>query len=397
MKFPRLFLKIILCSQPPALREGLKNMRFLFTCGGTAGHINPALGVAGKIRELMPDAEILFVGANGNMETELVPRAGYDIVTVRITNLSRSLKPKMIVHNLKTVRNVFTATAEAKRIIREFKPDVAIGTGGYVCYPVLSAAAKLGVPTAVHESNAVPGLTTKMLAGKVDKILVGFEDARENYANKDKVCVTGTPVRCEFASLDKIQAKEELGIPVERPLVVSVWGSLGSDHMNKTMADLICMMPEGEFSLIHATGKRGYRPFMQKLKAAEAVGKDGVDVREYIYDMPTVMAAADLILCRAGASTLSELAILGKPAVLIPSPNVTNNHQEKNARVMENAGAARVLLEGEFSAESLLGDISTLLADPVTLEAMSKNMLAQGNSHAADEIASIVLGLAESK
>lgn len=372
-------------------------MKFLFTCGGTAGHINPALGVAGKIREVMPDAEILFVGAKGNMETELVPRAGYDIVTVTITNLSRSLKPKMIAHNLKTVKNVFTATAEAKRIIRDFKPDVAVGTGGYVCYPVLSAAAKLGVPTAVHESNAVPGLTTKMLAGKVDKILVGFEDSRSNYQQKNKVVVTGTPVRVEFADLDRFQAKEELGIPAEKPLLVSVWGSLGSDHMNKTMAELIRLMPEGQFSLIHATGKRGYRPFIQKLKSTGSLDKAGVDVREYIYDMPTVMAAADLILCRAGASTLSELAVLGKPALLVPSPNVTNNHQEKNARVMENAGAARVLLEGQFTPESLLSDVSTLLADSVTLEAMSKNMLTQGNSRATEEIASIVIGMASGK
>ena len=195
-------------------------MKFLFTCGGTAGHINPALGVAGKIRELMPDAEILFVGAKGNMETELVPRAGYEIVTVTITNLRRSLKPAMIAHNLKTVKNVFTSTAEAKRIIREFKPDVAVGTGGYVCYPVLAAASRLGVPTAVHESNAVPGLTTKMLAGKVDRIMVGFEESRENYAQRDKVVVTGTPVRREFTALTREQAKAELGLPAELPLVV---------------------------------------------------------------------------------------------------------------------------------------------------------------------------------
>ncbi|MGI6029310.1 MAG: undecaprenyldiphospho-muramoylpentapeptide beta-N-acetylglucosaminyltransferase [Candidatus Heteroscillospira sp.] len=370
-------------------------MRFLFTCGGTAGHINPALGVAGKLRELMPDAEILFVGAKGNMETELVPREGYDIATITITNLRRSFKPKMIVHNLKTVKNVFSATAEAKRIIRDFRPDVAVGTGGYVCYPVLAAAAKLGVPTLVHESNAVPGLTTKMLAGKVDKILVGFEESRGNYAQKEKVEVTGTPVRCEFTDMTKAEAKAELGLPAEKPLVVSVWGSLGADHMNRVMAELICAMEPGEFSLIHATGKRGYSSFAQRLKSAGADGKAGVDVREYIYNMPLVMEAADLVMCRAGASTLSELAVLGKPAILVPSPNVTNNHQEKNARVMESAGAARVLLEGEFSAESILSDIRTLLKDGVTLEAMGKNMLTQGNSKATDEIAAIVLELTQ--
>ncbi|MGE4353718.1 MAG: undecaprenyldiphospho-muramoylpentapeptide beta-N-acetylglucosaminyltransferase [Oscillospiraceae bacterium] len=370
-------------------------MKFLFTCGGTAGHINPALGVAGKIRELMPDAEILFVGAKGNMETELVPRAGYDIATVTITNLSRSFKLKMIIHNLKTIKNVIMATKAAKRIIRDFKPDVAVGTGGYVCYPVLKAAASMGVPTAVHESNAVPGLTTKMLAGKVDKILVGFEESRENYSMHDKVIVTGTPVRCEFACYDKARAKAELGIPTDKPLVVSVWGSLGSDHMNRVMSDFISLIDEPEFSLIHATGKRGYSAVVNKLKNCGVWEKPGIEVREYIYNMPTVMAAADLILCRAGASTLSELALLGKPAILIPSPNVTNNHQEKNARVMESAGAARVLLEGQFNAESLLSDINTLLGDSVTLEAMSHNMLSQGNCNATEQIAEIVLDLAE--
>jgi len=274
---------------------------------------------------------------------------------------------------------------------------VAVGTGGYVCYPVLSAAASMGIPTAVHESNAVPGLTTKMLASKVDKIMVGFAESKENYQQKDKVLVTGTPVRTEFASLTKAEAKAKLGIEADKPLVVSVWGSLGSDHMNKIMAELICLLPEGEFNLIHGTGKRGYALFNQRLEEGNALNKKDVDVREYIYDMPVVMAAADLVLCRAGASTLSELAVLGKPVILVPSPNVTNNHQEKNARVMENAGAARVLLEGEFTAESLLSDIKTLLADKDSLDNMSKNMLTQGNQKATEEITEIVLELAKGK
>lgn len=372
-------------------------MKFLFTCGGTAGHINPALGVAGKLRELMPDCEILFVGAKGNMETELVPREGYDIKTVTITNLRRSFAPKMILHNLKTVKNVFSATADAKKIIREFKPDVAIGTGGYVCYPVLKAASSLGIPTAVHESNAVPGLTTKLLASSVDKIMVGFEESRANYNKPDKVEVTGTPVRCDFASTDKSAAKAILGIPANEPLVLSVWGSLGSDHMNGIIADMIALPKDLGFRLIHSTGTRGFARVKNRLESAGAWEKPAVEVRDYIYDMPKVMAAADLILCRAGASTLSELAVMGKPAILIPSPNVTNNHQEKNARVMESAGSARVLLEGAFSAESLLSDISLLLGDSAALNAMSQNMLRQGNCGATQKIAELVLELAENR
>jgi UDP-N-acetylglucosamine--N-acetylmuramyl-(pentapeptide) pyrophosphoryl-undecaprenol N-acetylglucosamine transferase len=373
-------------------------MKFLFTCGGTAGHINPALGVAGQLRQLMPDAEILFVGAKGNMETELVPREGFDIMTVTITNLQRSLKPDKILHNLKTVKNVVTSQFEAKKIIRDFSPDVAVGTGGYVCYPVLKAAAALGVPTAIHESNAVPGLTTRMLEGTADRIMVGFEEARANYKHPDKVVVTGTPVRGDFRHADKARAKAELGLSPDLPLVVSVWGSLGATHMNEIMVDFIrraCHKPV--FHLIHSAGARGYARMMEALRAEGAgdCAEHGIEVREYIYDMPRVMAAADLVLCRSGASTLSELGVLGKPALLIPSPNVTGNHQEKNARVMERAGAARVLLEGEFTADSLLGEVSDLVCDREVLEEMSRHMKDMGVPNATDRIADILLGLAE--
>ena len=233
-----------------------------------------------------------------------------------------------------------------------------------------------------------------MLARKVDKIMVGFEESRENYKQRSKVLVTGTPVRCEFTAMTREQAKAALGLPADLPLVVSVWGSLGADHMNQIMSELITHMPENEFSLIHATGKRGYKRFMERLENAGAANRKNVDVREYIYNMPVVMEAADLVLCRAGASTLSELAVLGKPALLVPSPNVTNNHQEKNARVLEGAGAARVLLEGQFTAESLLSDMRTLLSDSVALQAMSRNMSTQGNIQATDEIAEILIDMA---
>ncbi len=188
-------------------------MKFLFTCGGTAGHINPALAVAGALKEAKPDSEFLFIGAEGRMETDLVPRAGYDIRTVRITNIHRGFSAEDIKHNLNTLKNVVTSTGEAKKIIREFGPDVVVGTGGYVCYPVLKAAHSLGIPTAVHESNAVPGLTTKMLEGSVDAIMVGFEESRSNYKHPERVVVTGTPVRGEFLNTDKLAARRALGLP----------------------------------------------------------------------------------------------------------------------------------------------------------------------------------------
>ena len=374
-------------------------MKFILTCGGTAGHINPALAVAGRLRELMPDCEILFIGAEGKMEMELVPREGYKIEPLKITNISRGHSLEAIVHNLDTLKNVAVSTREAKRIMREFKPDVVIGTGGYVCYPVLMAASELKIPTAVHESNAVPGLTTKLLAEHVDKVMVGFEESRGAYHHPEKVEVTGTPVRGEFAAYSKALAKRELGLDPDEPLVVSVWGSLGAAHMNKIMGELITMMDDSRpFRLSHSVGTRYFEDFMSALRQrAPDFARFGADVRKYIYDMPRVMAAADLILCRAGASTLSELAYMGKPVIIVPSPNVTNNHQEKNARVLEKAGGAKVFLEGEFDAPALMDTVRGLLGDSAQLEAMSQAMLSLAVPGATDRICDIILSLPAKK
>ncbi len=374
-------------------------MRFLFTCGGTAGHINPALGVAQRLRWLMPESEFLFVGAEGKMETRLVPREGFNIKTVSITNISRSMSLEGLKHNANTVKNVIVATSAAKKIIVEFKPDVVIGTGGYVCYPVLRAAHSLGIPTVVHESNAVPGLTTKMLSGVSDKILVGFEESKQYYKHADRVVVTGTPVREAFRQADKAQARRDIGLDPDKPLVVSVCGSLGAAFMNKTMVELIHKaLGNPFFGIIHAAGQGGYKSMLQSMEALGIKnGEKGMDVREYIYDMPLVMAAADLVICRSGASTLSELGVLGKPAILVPSPNVTNNHQEKNARVLEKAGAAVVFPEEDITADKLLGAVSLLLSRKETLEAMSEQMRKIGVDDATERIADIVLDLALKK
>ncbi len=370
-------------------------MKFILTCGGTAGHINPALAVAGRLRELMPDCEILFLGAEGKMEMELVPREGYEIRPLRITNLSRGRSLSAVRHNLSTLKNVLSAKREARRIIRSFQPDAVIGTGGYVCYPVLMAAAGLHIPTAVHESNAVPGLTTKLLAGHVGRIMVGFEESRQYYPDPDSVKVTGTPVRGDFSCHTRESAKRELGMQPEEPLVVSVWGSLGADHMNEIVTDMLPLMEgQREFRLLHATGAQYHEAVGEKLSRAKIdPAACNAELRSYIYDMPRVMAAADLILCRAGASTLAELSYMGKPVLLVPSPNVTNNHQEKNARVLENAGGAKVFLEGEFDAASLLKEVQTLLADPEKLESMSKAMASLSVPDAADKICDLILEL----
>ena len=365
-------------------------MRVLMTGGGTGGHVNPALAIAHTIMENEPDSEIAFVGTSHGIENKLVPAAGYHLYHVEVQGISRSLTPK----NLKAIYLALTSPGKAKKIIREFRPDVVIGTGGYVCYPVLRAAHALGIPTLVHESNAVPGLTTKLLAATVDCVMVGFADAKANYPKKTNVVFTGTPVRGDFEKYDRASAKRELGITEDKPLLLSVWGSLGSDYMNGVMPEFMALTAgKQDFTMIYSAGKRGYEKLSAALKTrcGEDLSARGVDVRAYIYDMPTVMAAADLVMCRSGASTLGELAALGKPAILIPSPNVTNNHQEKNARLLENMGAAKVLLEGQFTPESLYQEAEALLRDAAMLQTMGSAMRSSGVPDATEKIADLVL------
>ena len=372
-------------------------MNFLFACGGTAGHINPAIAVAGRLKELMPESKFLFVGAKGKMEEDLVPRAGYEIELIEITNIQRSLSPAGIKHNLKTALNVVKSLGASKRIIRDFKPDVVIGTGGYVCFPVLKAAQMMGIPTVLHESNAVPGLTTKMLAGGVDVMMVGFEESASVYKNSEKVTVTGTPVRGDFRTYSKENAKKELGIDPAEKLIVSVWGSLGASRMNEIMADFIAdTYKDSNFNLIHAAGRERYDTMMERLNSLCPAGcsRQGYDVRPYIYDMSRVMAAADLVVCRAGASTLAELALMGKPCVLVPSPNVTNNHQEKNARVLENAGGAVVLVEAGLTSQKFTETVTELIEDDARLNDMAEAMKVAAPADATERITDVVLGLA---
>ena len=372
-------------------------MNFLFACGGTAGHINPAIAVAGRLKELMPESKFLFVGAKGKMEEDLVPRAGYEIELIEITNIQRSLSPAGIKHNLKTALNVVKSLGASKRIIRDFQPDVVIGTGGYVCFPVLKAAQMMGIPTVLHESNAVPGLTTKMLAGGVDVMMVGFEESASAYKNSEKVTVTGTPVRGDFRTYSKENAKKELGIDPAEKLIVSVWGSLGASRMNEIMADFIAdTYKDSDFNLIHAAGRERYDTMMERLNSLCPAGcsRQGYDVRPYIYDMSRVMAAADLVVCRAGASTLAELALMGKPCVLVPSPNVTNNHQEKNARVLENAGGAVVLVEAGLTSQKFTETVTELIEDDARLNDMAEAMKVAAPADATERITDVVIGLA---
>ena len=279
--------------------------------------------------------------------------------------------------------------AEARSILKEFRPDAVIGTGGYASYPTVKAAAKMGIPTAVHESNAVPGLTTELLEPYAGRIMVGFESCRQHYKHPEKVAVTGTPVREDFFTLTKEAAKEKLGVNDGRPLIVSFWGSLGASGMNAQMADMLALEAGKEpFHHIHGAGKSGYASVLKALaeKGVDLKDHPSLQVREYIYDMAPVMRAADLVICRAGASTVSEQTALGVPAIMVPSPYVTNNHQEKNARALETHGGVEVLLEQDSSGQALFQTAAGILHDDVRREAMASAMAELGIRDAAQRI-----------
>ena len=371
-------------------------MNVLFTCGGTAGHINPAVALARLFQVRDPACRVLFVGAGGGMENRLVPKEGYPIETVTITNFRRSLTPAAIGHNVKTVFNMGRSKRQANRILDAFRPDLVVGTGGYASFPVVSAAAKRGIPTAVHESNAVPGLTTKALSKVVDKVMVGFEESRGHYDQPEKVVVTGTPVRGDFFQYTRREARAKLGLTDDRPLVLSVWGSLGAQVMNAQIADFIALeCKAGEpFHHIHGAG-RDYARVLEVLgeKGVDLKAHPALDVREYIYDMPVVMAAADLVFCRAGASTISELAAIAKPAVLVPSPNVVADHQTKNAKVLADAGGAVLLPEKESSGQRLYELASDLLGHKEKREAMSRALRGMAAGDAAEQIYRTLLSI----
>ena len=368
--------------------------KMIFTCGGTAGHINPAIALAQLAREKEPTVEILFVGAERGLEKDLVPKAGYHFRTVHISSFHRSFKPHEIKHNLISACNLLRSPREARAILREFQPDVVIGTGGYASFPLVKAAAKAGIPTAVHESNMVPGLTTEMLEPFANRIMVGFESCRKYYKHPQKVAVTGTPVREDFFALTKAQAKEQLGVNDGRLLVVSFWGSLGASGMNQQMVDFLALEAAKEpFHHIHAAGSGNLTALKHALKERGVVLSEhpALDVREYIYDMARVCRAADLVICRAGASTISELTALGVPALMVPSPYVTNNHQEKNARALEESGGAVVLLERECSGQALFQAASGILRDEERRAEIERSMLSLGSRDAGERIWQTVL------
>lgn len=372
-------------------------MNVLFACGGTAGHVNPAVGLANLFQQRHDDVNIIFVGASNGMETRLVPKEGYVIKSVDITNLRRSFKPKDVLHNLRTAGNICKSRYQAGIILNDFPPDLVIGTGGYASYPVVMAAAKRGIPTAIHESNAVPGLTTKALSKVVDCVMVGFAESKQHYPYAREVLTTGTPIRSDFFNYTREEARKKLGFPEddERALLLSYWGSLGASRMNEKMID--CMKKECfegvPFLHIHGAG-RDYKHMRDTMASKGFVlGEKGIQLKEYIYDMSVVMAAADVVLCRAGASTIAEITALKKPSILVPSPNVTANHQEKNAQILADKGAAIMIKEEDCLNNTLYQTVETLIRETQRRDTMVEALGQFSQTNPAEKIYNTLISL----
>ena len=348
-------------------------MRVLMSGGGTGGHINPALAIADTIKQNDPTAEIAFVGTKHGKEVELVPKAGYPLHFVEICGIERSLSLK----NIKTAYYILTAPKKAAKLIDEFKPDIVIGTGGYACWPTLAAAAKKRIPTIVHESNAIPGLAVKKLQRQVDRILVNFEHTADKLSvPKDKIIRVGNPLRGGFGSYTSQYAKEMLGITQYKHVVICFGGSLGAATLNdngkKFMVE--CARSHPEILYVHAAGVR-YYDSMKSDCAALGVDKcDNIKLLDYIHDMPLWMSAADVVIARAGAMTISELALMNKACILIPSPNVVDDHQYKNAKVLADKDAAVLIRESDIKGDTYTKAVLELIGDGAKLNLLRSNI-----------------------
>ena len=362
-------------------------MKILVACGGTSGHINPALAIAGELRRRHPDAEFLFMGTPDKLEADLVPRAGYPFRAVSVTGLSRAKTFAGLKHNVSSVFRYLSARRIVARTLKEFAPDVVLGTGGYVSAPVLSEAARRGYPTVIHEQNAFAGVTTKMLAPRVDRVLLSFPLAHPLNCDATKCSITGNPVKAEFTELDRESARRQLGLRDDEAYVLCYGGSLGATRVNEAFVEMARLAaPEKLIRFCHGAA-RDYA------KVREALSGDEYalfDVKEYIYDMPLRMVAADVVVARSGAMTLTEIAALGKPSILIPSPNVTENHQYFNAKTYSDAGAAVLIEEKDLSGEMLYHTLRDLVFDQTRLNAMSRAARTLAHPQATAQIADAV-------
>lgn len=358
-------------------------MRVIMTGGGTGGHIYPAIAIADKIREENPDSPVLFVGTERGLESKIVPDHGYPIRFIRVRGFNR----KNLSKNFNVIKDLIKGLSQAKKIMKEFKPDLVVGTGGYVCAPVVFVAQRLGIPTYIHEQNAYPGLTNKLLEGGVKKIFLGFPEAEPYFKHKEKVVVTGNPVRKDFFNLDRNQCREHLGIPGSDFMILASGGSGGAGRLNKELLNVVKYFDGTlDVSIFFATGRVYYKSIKEEIATMDIRNPEKVHVLEYIEDMHHYMGAADLVIGRAGALTVAEITTSGRASILIPSPNVTGNHQFFNARAVSENGGAILLEEKNLSEEALCQEIQKLLNNKSALKKMEAASKECGHANATETI-----------
>jgi UDP-N-acetylglucosamine--N-acetylmuramyl-(pentapeptide) pyrophosphoryl-undecaprenol N-acetylglucosamine transferase len=378
----------------------VKTFKALLAAGGSAGHVNPALAIADKIKEIFPDGEILFTGTQKGLESKLVSRAGYAFKAIKAAGFQRKLTPKNIGRNAKAAYYYMTAGAACKKIIEEFKPDIVIGTGGYVTAPVLKTASKLGIKTVTHESNSFPGLATKILAKTADKVFVSCKESLKFFpdfnSDNKKYIITGNPLRNDFSrtrTLDRTDALASLGLKGALT-VLSFGGSLGANAVTEAVIQLLKWESDKNINHIHAYGGNGREIFEKLLSDNNIRPKPGRHIfTEYIHNMYTCIAAADLVICRSGSMTQTELKAFGRASIQIPWSGATDNHQYHNALSMEKAGAAVLIKDSEISGARLTDIVSKLYNDKIRIRLMEENALRLSTPDAASKIVSEIIGI----
>ena len=348
-------------------------MKVIISAAGTGGHINPAIAIANKIKEKEPDSKIIFIGTNRGLENDLVPRAGYELKTIEAYGLKKEISITNLIHIIKTL----TSSKEVKKIIDEFKPDLVLGTGGYICGPVMNAAISGGIPTVLHESNAYPGKAVKMFSKDVDLVLTGFEEAKNRLTECKKVVVTGTPTKVRKVDVTEERKQEilkELGIKNDLPIVLVFGGSQGAKAINDAVFDMIIKKLNKEYQIIWAAGQKQYDVIKEAFEKENIYLNHltNVKILPYIYNMEEMMNISDLLVARSGAMTITEVAIVGKPAIFIPLPSKSANRQEDNARVLEKIGAARIILNKDVNGERLSEEINDIIFKKSELEEMGR-------------------------
>lgn len=362
-------------------------MKVIIAAAGTAGHINPGLAIANKIKEEEKDSEIIFIGTTRGLENDLVPRAGYELKTIDAYGLSK----KISIENIKKMYKTLKGFGEAKKIIKEFKPDIVIGTGGYICGATISSAHKLKIPTLLHESNAFPGKAVKILAGKANTILVSFKDAKDRIRKGANVVFTGTPVKIKKKAY-KEEEREELlkkqGLKSNIPTVLVFGGSQGAKKINDAIVEIIKNKKNTNYQIIWATGPKQYDIIKEELKKSNIDIENllNIKVLPYIYNMEEMMNNVDIIVARSGAMTITEISNLGKPSILVPLPNVSHNHQLYNAKVLENVKAAKIILNDELDGEKLNKVITEIAESPEKMKEMGKNALKVSTTDVEEKI-----------